>query len=195
VVKYNQAWCCTILGVKAPSRRLCTVIRQHHVNDTTVLPQMWSSWADNTSVFFLWNLPVIRISPPSGLRAQGRVSPVLELPSLASGQACCGMEFPPFLTKQLYRWDSVVIASFVETGYTTRRWGWLLSRSGCSISHHYSVYIYSDDNKKLRNKIQNKPRNTIKESSRSVRIPPKVLLLWRSGGACVVTWSQELCWR
>jgi hypothetical protein len=25
--------------------------------------------------------------------------------------------------------------------------------------------------------------------------PSKVSLLWRSGGACVVTWSQELCWR
>jgi hypothetical protein len=25
--------------------------------------------------------------------------------------------------------------------------------------------------------------------------PPKVPILWRSGGACVVTWSQELCWR
>jgi len=23
----------------------------------------------------------------------------------------------------------------------------------------------------------------------------KVTLLWRSGGACVVTWSWELCWR
>jgi hypothetical protein len=26
-------------------------------------------------------------------------------------------------------------------------------------------------------------------------ITPKVSLLWRSGGVCVVTWSQELCWR
>jgi hypothetical protein len=24
---------------------------------------------------------------------------------------------------------------------------------------------------------------------------PKVSLLWRSGGTCVATWSQELCWR
>jgi hypothetical protein len=24
--------------------------------------------------------------------------------------------------------------------------------------------------------------------------PPKVSLLWRSGGACVVKWSWELCW-
>jgi hypothetical protein len=32
-----------------------------------------------------------------------------------------GMAFPPFLMKQLYRCDSVVIASFVGTGYITRR--------------------------------------------------------------------------
>jgi len=38
------------------------------------------------------------------------------------------MAFPPFLMKQLYRCDSVVIASFVGTGYTARGWGWLLGR-------------------------------------------------------------------
>ena len=27
------------------------------------------------------------------------------------------------------------------------------------------------------------------------RDTPKVSLLWRSGGTCVVTWSWELCWR
>jgi hypothetical protein len=31
------------------------------------------------------------------------------------------MAFPPFLMKQLYCCDSVVIASFKGTGYTTRR--------------------------------------------------------------------------
>jgi len=30
------------------------------------------------------------------------------------------MAFPPFLMKQLYRLDSVVISSFVIRGYTTR---------------------------------------------------------------------------
>jgi hypothetical protein len=38
------------------------------------------------------------------------------LPS-ASGQACFWMSFSPFLMKQLYRCDSVVIASFVGTEY------------------------------------------------------------------------------
>jgi hypothetical protein len=38
------------------------------------------------------------------------------------------MEFPPFLVKQLYRCNSIVISSFVRTGYTARRWGWLLGR-------------------------------------------------------------------
>jgi len=59
--------------------------------------------------------------PPSGLRAQSSVSPVVGLLPSASGPAYLGMAFPPFLMKQLYRCDSVVIASFVRTGYTTRR--------------------------------------------------------------------------
>ena len=60
-------------------------------------------------------------SPQNGLRAQSRVSPVVGLLTSASGPACVGMAFPPFLVKQLYRCDSVVISSFVRTGYTTRR--------------------------------------------------------------------------
>ena len=78
--------------------------------------------------------------PPNGLRAQSRVSPMVGLLRSASGQACLGMEFPPFLMKQLYRCDSFVISSFVRTGYTTRRWGWLLGRIGYSITHHYPLY-------------------------------------------------------
>jgi hypothetical protein len=74
--------------------------------------------------------------PLNGLRAQSRVSPVVGL--LLS--ACLGMAFPPFLVKQLYRCDSVVISSFVRTGYTTRRWGWLLGSIGYSITHHYPLY-------------------------------------------------------
>ena len=78
--------------------------------------------------------------PPNGLRAQSRVSPVVGLLPSASGPVCLGMAFPPFLTKQLYRCDSVVISPFVKTGYTTRRWGWLLGRIGYSIMHHYPLY-------------------------------------------------------
>ena len=37
------------------------------------------------------------------------------------GQSCFGMAFPKFLTKQLYRSDSVVVPSFVARRYTTRR--------------------------------------------------------------------------
>jgi hypothetical protein len=61
--------------------------------------------------------------PLNGLRAQSRVSPVVGLLSLASEPACLRMAFSPFLVKQLrvYRCDSVVISSFVRTGYTTRR--------------------------------------------------------------------------
>ena len=59
--------------------------------------------------------------PLNGLRAQGRVNPAVGLLTSASGPACSGMEFPPFLVQQLYRCDSIVISSFVRTGYTTRR--------------------------------------------------------------------------
>ena len=78
--------------------------------------------------------------PPNGLRAQSRVSPVVGLLPSASGPACLGMAFPPFLVKQLYRCDSVVISSFVRTGYSKRRWGWLLGGIGYSITHHYPLY-------------------------------------------------------
>jgi len=54
--------------------------------------------------------------PLNGLRAQSRLSPVVGLLPLASGPACLGMAFPPFLVKQ-----SVVFSSFERTGYTTRR--------------------------------------------------------------------------
>ena len=76
----------------------------------------------------------------NGLRAQSRVSRVVGLLPLASGPACLGMAFTPFLVKQLYRCDSVVISSFVRTGYTTRKWGWLLGRIGYSITYHYPLY-------------------------------------------------------
>jgi hypothetical protein len=48
--------------------------------------------------------------------------------------------FSPFLMKQMYRSDLVVIASFVGTGYTTRRWGLHLGRTGYSITHHYPLW-------------------------------------------------------
>ena len=79
--------------------------------------------------------------PVNGLRTQNRVSPAVGLLPLASEPACLGMAFPPFLAKQLYRYDSVVISSFVRTGYSTRRWGWLLGRVGYSVTHHYPLYI------------------------------------------------------
>lgn len=38
---------------------------------------------------------------------------------LAFGQANFGMALPPFLIKQLYRCDSIIIVSVVVTGYTS----------------------------------------------------------------------------
>jgi hypothetical protein len=61
---------------------------------------------------------------------------VVGLLPLASGLACLWMEFPPFLMKQLYSCDSIVISSFVRAGYTTR-WGWLLGRIW-NVMKHYS---------------------------------------------------------
>ena len=63
---------------------------------------------------------MVKISPEwvTGLeqgKSSGRIA------TLTSGPACLGMAFLPFLVKQLYRCDSVVISSFVRTGFTTRR--------------------------------------------------------------------------
>ena len=82
--------------------------------------------------------------PLNGLSAQSKVSPVVGLLPLASGPACLRMAFPPFLRKHLYHCDSVVISSFVRTGYTTRRGGWLLGRIriGYSITHHYPFFMH-----------------------------------------------------
>jgi hypothetical protein len=102
-----------------------------------VLPVIWR-------VKFSFELFLVRLDwlkcPLNGLWALSSVSPVVGLLPLASGQACFGIAFPPFLMKQLYRCDSVIIASFVVTGYTTRRWGWLLARRGYGIGCHYPLY-------------------------------------------------------
>ena len=78
--------------------------------------------------------------PLYGLRAQSRVSAAVGLLPLACGPACLGVTFHPFLMKQLYRCDWVVIASFVRAGCTMIRGGWLLGRIGCSITHRYHLY-------------------------------------------------------
>ena len=94
------------------------------------------SFKEKLSGFFPWDLQGLKF-PLNGLPAQSRVSPAVGLQPSASGLACLGMVFPPFRVKQLNGCDSVVISSFVRTGYTTRRWGWLLGRIGYSITHRY----------------------------------------------------------
>ena len=49
------------------------------------------------------------------------------------------LNFIPLLMKHLYCCDLVVTASFVGTGCTARRCGWLLGRRGCSITYHYPL--------------------------------------------------------
>ena len=78
--------------------------------------------------------------PPNGLPALNRVSPVVGLLPLASGPARLGIAFPSFLVKQFYRCDPVVISSFVITGYTARKFEWLLCSVGYDITHHYFLY-------------------------------------------------------
>jgi len=96
-----------------------------------------------------------------GYGPRARVSPVVGLLPLASGPACLGMAFPPFLVKQLYRCHSVVISSFVRTGYTTRRWGWLLGRIGYSITHHYSLYKLLECKRNWIQHVNRIPRNRL----------------------------------
>ena len=98
----------------------------------TYITEMKSVWLLSVRLAIGRNFPWIGYEPKAVL------SPVVGLLPLASGPACLGMSFPPFLVKQLYRFDSVVISSFVRTGYTTRRWGWLLGSIGYSITHHYT---------------------------------------------------------
>ena len=107
--------------------------------------------------------------PLNGLQAQSRVSPVVGLLPLASGLACLGMAFPPFLMEQLYRCDSVVISSFVRTGYTTRRWGWLLGRIGYGIRHHYPLYPMEIEITPVLDKLLECKRNWIQHVNRMPR--------------------------
>jgi hypothetical protein len=79
--------------------------------------------------------------PLNGLRAQSMVRPVVGLLPLAFEQVWFWMAFPQFLMKQLYRCDSIIIASFVGKVYTTRRWRWLLLRRGYGIKRHYPFYL------------------------------------------------------
>ena len=106
--------------------------------------------------------------PLNGLWAQSRVSRVVGLLPLASGPACLGMAFPPFLVKQLYRCDLVVISPLVSTGYTMRKWEWLLGMIGYSITHHYPLYVIWQQNSRLLKQVtpeekQQQRRNTREE--------------------------------
>jgi hypothetical protein len=62
-----------------------------------------------------------RVTGPEQGKSSGRVTG--PEPGKSSGRvatACLRVAFPPFLLKQLYRCDSVVISSFVRTGCTAR---------------------------------------------------------------------------
>jgi hypothetical protein len=57
---------------------------------------------------------------------------------------------------------------------------------------NHNIYVY-----KAHTVLSNSRLRTIQIDTvfQSYVTPSKVSLLWRSGGACVVKWSQELCWR
>ena len=120
-----------------------------------ILDKYWKlSFKENMSGFFPWDLPVVKISPEWVTSPdQGRSSRRIATFSLWTGRF--RVAFPPFLVKQLYRCDSAVISSFVRTGYTTRRWGWLLGRIGYSITHHCPLYPYTVQN------VNRMPRNRL----------------------------------
>jgi len=69
----------------------------------------------------------------------------------------------------------VVTALFVGTVYTTRRWGWLLGRSGYSIAHHYPLlWTHKEIGNELNitpvvNKIQDSIRNWMRHVNRMPR--------------------------
>ena len=93
------------------------------------------------SGFFPWDLPVVKISPqwftgPEQGKSSGRIATFI----LWTGMFRDGISSIPGETV-IPLWDSVVISSFVRTGYTTRRWGWLLGRIGYSITHHYTLCL------------------------------------------------------
>jgi hypothetical protein len=58
-----------------------------------------------------------------------------------SGQACFGMAFPPFLMKQLHRYDSVFIPSLVGTGYKHEivRVTVKVGEAVCSMTHRWTA--------------------------------------------------------
>ena len=87
---------------------------------------------------FLWDLPVVKISPEWRTGPEhGKFSDRIATFSLWTGMFTDGISSIP---SETYRCNMVVISSFVRTGYTTRRWGWLLGRIGYSITHHYPLW-------------------------------------------------------
>ena len=108
----------TFLFVARHLNHCATMVPNHRVEFLSVKPfgRLQKIWPASFREICQW-----LEFPLNGLRAQSRVSPAVGLLPLASGPACLGMAFPPLLVKQLYRCDSVVISSFVRTGYTTRR--------------------------------------------------------------------------
>ena len=83
---------------------------------------------EHLSGFFPWDLPVVKISPewvtgPERGTSSGRIANFsLWTGMFRDGISCIADE------TVIYRCDWVVISSFVRTGYTTRRWGWLLGK-------------------------------------------------------------------
>jgi hypothetical protein len=97
----NCHWCWICILYRVTCIRL--VCKTYPWSDaSTIRQKLYLFFGNNPPSFFLWDLSVVRIA------------------TLASGQTCFGMAFPPSLMKQWYCSDLVITASFVGIGHTTR---------------------------------------------------------------------------
>ena len=128
---------------------MCNIIKCHKfylAGQLLLLLDVIRCWFGNTACVLIyvipWDLPVVKISPewvtdPEQGKPSGRMAAF----SLWTGMFRDGISSIPGETV-IPLW-LVVFSSFVRTGYTTRRWGWLLGRLAI-VLHITAPYIWRD---------------------------------------------------